>query len=242
MLRIRRLLLVGLVAGGAVLAVPSVAHAAGDHNKELAECVVEGLEENGLADENGEIDLEGASSAELADFETALEDCKKAKSLFAPALPELIWGGLAFLIVAAVLIKFAFPALKKGLKQREEKIRGDLEGAEQARQEAEAERSRYQAQLADARTEANRIVEEARAAAEQVRQDVVARAEQDAAQIRARATEDIEGARERALSDLRAQVADISIELAEKIVERSIDRAAQEELIESYISSVGTRG
>jgi F-type H+-transporting ATPase subunit b len=239
--RIRKVLLVGLVIGAALVAVPTTAHAAGDHAKEYAECIAEAQEEAGLTDESGEVDVEGATKTQLDDFDNAAEDCKKAKSLFTPALPELIWGGIAFLLVAFMLIKFAFPALKKGLKQREEKIRGDLEGAEHARQEAETERSRYQAQLADARTEANRIVEDARAAAEQVRQDAVGRADAEAAQIRARANDDIEGARERALADLRAQVADISIELAEKIVERNIDRSTQEQLIESYISSVGNK-
>jgi F-type H+-transporting ATPase subunit b len=141
--------------------------------------------------------------------------------------------------VLVVLVKFAFPALKKGMKTREDKIRGDLEGAEKARLEAEGERDKYLAQLGDARTEANKIVEEARQAAERVRQDVVAKAEADAAEVRERANEDIRLARERAIGDLQRQVGDLSIELAEKIVERSIDPATQQDLVESYISSVG---
>ncbi len=63
-----------------------------------------------------------------------------------PALPEIVWGGLAFLIVLAVLMKFAFPALKKGLKARQDQIRDDLEGASRAREEAEAEAAEYRAQ------------------------------------------------------------------------------------------------
>jgi F-type H+-transporting ATPase subunit b len=144
--------------------------------------------------------------------------------------------------VTFALVKFAFPALKKGLAAREDKIRGDLEGAERARQEAEAERVRYQAQLTDARGEANRIVEEARQAAEVVRRDVLAKAEVDAAEARQRAEDDIRLASERATSDLQHQVANLSIELAEKIVERNLDRDTQLALVESYISSVGTGG
>jgi F-type H+-transporting ATPase subunit b len=233
-MKARKVLAVGVVAGAALFAVSGTAHAQdpGKHfGEELVECV-----ENALRDNEGEI-----ANEDYNGFENALEDCKKAPSLITPAVSEMIWGGLAFLIVFALLVKFAFPALKKGVKAREEKIRSDLEGAERARQEAEEERARYQAQLADARGEASRIVEEARAAAEQVRTDVTGRAEQEAADIRARAADDIRSARERALSDLRAQVADISIELAEKIVERNLDRSTQEQLIESYISSVGNR-
>jgi len=241
-MRIRRIVLTGLVTGLVVVATAVPAAAASDHAKELTECVVDGLESSGLVEEGQVVDLEEAKKADFEDFDNALEDCKKSQSLFTPALPEIIWGGLAFLIVLVVLLKFAFPALKKGMKGREEKIRGDLEGAEKARLEAEAERDKYLAQLGDARTEANKIVEEARQAAERVRQDVVAKAEADAAEVRARADEDIRLARERAVSDLQRQVGDLSIELAEKIVERSIDPATQQDLVESYISSVGTTG
>jgi F-type H+-transporting ATPase subunit b len=238
-MRIRRIVLTGLLTGAVVLAAAAPAAAAEDHAKELTECVVEGLEENGLVEEGQVVDFEEAKTAQFEDFDTALENCKKSQSLFTPALPEIIWGGIAFLIVLFALVKFAFPALKKGLKAREDKIRGDLEGAEKARVEAEAERDKYLAQLGDARTEANKIVEEARQAAERVRQDMLTKAEADAAEVRERANEDIRLARDRAIGDLQRQVGDLSIELAEKIVERSIDPATQQDLVESYISSVG---
>ncbi|MFO7591297.1 MAG: F0F1 ATP synthase subunit B [Acidimicrobiia bacterium] len=228
-MRIRRVLAVGLLGLSAVVAVPSAASAAENFGKKLAECVESALDDNAAAIDDG--DYKG--------FEDAIEDCKKSQSLFTPALPELIWGGIAFLIVLLALMKFAFPALKKGMKAREEKIRSDLEGAEKARLDAETERASYQSQLGDARGEANRIVEEARVAAERVRADVIAKAEADAAETRQRAAEDVRLARERAMSDLQAQVGDISIGLAEKIVERNLDPATQRDLVESYINSVG---
>ena len=227
----RKLLAGALISVAVLLAVPNAAFAdpAPAAAKELFECVEKATKDN-----------EGAiAKDDYSGFKSAVEDCKKSKSLITPATSEIIWGGLAFLIVAFVLMKYAFPTLKKAVKAREEKIRSDLEGAEQARVDAESERTRYQAQLADARGEANRIVEEARTAAESVRQGAVAKAEADAAEVRARATEDIRLARERALSDLQHQVGDISIGLAEKIVERNLDPATQAALVESYINSVG---
>ncbi|MFA5884575.1 MAG: F0F1 ATP synthase subunit B [Acidimicrobiia bacterium] len=227
-MRIRRILVAGLLAAGVVAAMPSVAYAASDHNKEVFECVEKAIEDN----------TEG-KTVDYTAFKNALDDCNKAKSLVTPAVPEIFWGGIAFLIVLAVLMKFAFPALKKGLKAREEKIRDDLESASRAREEAEAEAAQYRAQIGDARSEGNVIVEEARADAERIRREVVARAEAEAADIRERAQEDIRLAQERAVSDLRAQVADLSIGLAEKVVERNLDRDTQIALIESYINSVG---
>ena len=236
-MRIRRFLGAGALVAVGVLAVQGVAGAAeepeGDPGVKvgfhLVECVEHALEDNAAAIEKNRYD----------DFENDLEDCKKAPSLFTPEPAELLWGAVAFAIVAFMLIKFAFPALKKGMRAREEKIRSDLEGAEKARLDAEAERASYSAQLGDARGEATRIVEEARTAAEQIRADVIARAEADAAETRQRAADDVRLARERALSDLQAQVGDISIGLAEKIVERNLDPATQRDLVESYINSVG---
>ena len=72
-----------------------------------------------------------------------------------------------------------------------------------------------------------------------MRRDLIAKAEADAAEIRTRAQEDIRLAQERAMTDLRAQVADLSIELAEKVVERNLDRDTQIALIENYINTVG---
>jgi len=227
-MRIRRLFLVALLGVGAVAAVPTAAHASGGP-AELFECVEKAIEVNS---DGEKVDYVG--------FEQSLEDCKTPKSLVTPALPEIIWGGLAFLIVLVALMKFAFPALKKGLKAREDKIREDLEAASRAREEAEAESAQYRSAIGDARSEANTILEEARADAERVRRDVVARAESEAAEIRERAQEDIRLAQERAMADLRAQVADLSIGLAEKVVERNLDADTQRALIDSYIDSVGS--
>jgi F-type H+-transporting ATPase subunit b len=234
-MRIRRIVAAGVIAGALVVAVqvPAYAEDPGKKaGKELAECL-----EKALTDSKAD-----RAKNDFTSFNNAVEDCKKAKSIITPALPEIIWGGVAFLIVAFLLMKFAFPMLKKTVKAREDKIRDDLESAERARREAEEEKARFDAQLGDARAESNRIIDEARQAAEEVRKDVVSKAEADAAGIRAKAQDDARLATERALSDLQHRVGDLSIELAEKIVERNLDRDTQMALVESYISSVGNGG
>jgi F-type H+-transporting ATPase subunit b len=164
----------------------------------------------------------------------------KAKNPIVPETKEIVWAAIAFVIVFALLAKFAWPAIKKGIQDREDKIRQDLEHAEGVRAEAEQERKDYQAQLLDARNEAGRIIEEARQSADQVRKDLIARAEADAAAIRSKAAEDARAAGARALADVQARVGDISVELAERIVQQNLDRAAQTQLIENYINEVGS--
>src|SRR5688572_15864075 len=87
-------------------------------------------------------------------------------ALVLPETAELLWGLLCFLVVLAFLSKVAFPKIKKALEEREQQIQGDLESAEQAKAEAKKELEQYKAQVADARGEANRIIEEARQSAE----------------------------------------------------------------------------
>jgi F-type H+-transporting ATPase subunit b len=165
----------------------------------------------------------------------------KASNPIVPASDEILWGTICFFIVFAILTWKAWPAIKKALADREEKIRADLESAESAKTEAETSLVEYQHQLAEARNEAGKIIEEARIAADQVRKDLIARAETDAAELRGRAQDDIRLATERALADLQSRVAELSIELAEKVVERNLDRDTQIALIESYINQVGSR-
>jgi F-type H+-transporting ATPase subunit b len=174
---------------------------------------------------------------------TAAEEGVKveASNPIVPHAEEILWGSISFFVVFAILAWKAWPAIKKALADREAKIRADLESAEGAKSQAETELAQYQQQLAEARNEAGKIIEESRLAADQVRKDLIARAEADAADIRSRAQDDIRLATERALADLQGRVAELSIELAEKVVERNLDRDTQIALIESYINQVGSR-
>jgi F-type H+-transporting ATPase subunit b len=164
----------------------------------------------------------------------------KAKNPIIPEGKEIVWAVIAFVLVFAVLAWKAWPAIKKGLKDREDRVRGDLERAEQARVEAETSLEEYRRQLAEARAEASTIIEQARESADEVRRELIARAEADAAELRQRATEDIRLASERAMSELHGKVAELSIDLAEKVIEQNLDRDAQIRLIENYINQVGS--
>ncbi len=162
-----------------------------------------------------------------------------------PILPEpveLIVGSLSFLLVFAILARFAFPVLNRLLAERQEKIRGDLERAERARREAEEELARYREQLAQAREEAGRIIEEGRRTADQLRRDLQARAEREAQQIVARAQEEIRAERDRVFQELRTQVGEIAVELAGRVVGRVLDRDAHQRLIDEYIDEVARSG
>jgi F-type H+-transporting ATPase subunit b len=170
----------------------------------------------------------------------SIDDCQEAPNPILPETNEIVWGGLAFVVLLVLMWKFGLPPVRKMMKDREDRIRGDLERAEGARVEAEQSLEQYRQQLAEARNDALRIIEEAREDADRVRRERISAVDEEIAALRARATDDVRLATERAMGDLRGQVAELSIELAEKVVERNLDRPTQEALIERYIDQVGS--
>src|SRR4029079_18429812 len=98
-----------------------------------------------------------------------VDDCQEAPSPILPATNELIWGGISFVVLLVLLSKFAFPAIKKGMDDRTERIRKDLDEAENAKSEPARISEHYARRLADAKAEAGRIIEEPRQAADGVR-------------------------------------------------------------------------
>jgi F-type H+-transporting ATPase subunit b len=175
----------------------------------------------------------------LATVLLAVEEVK-AKNPILPEGKEILWAAIAFVIVLSLLAWKAWPAIKAGLKAREDRIASDLAKAESARVEAESSLEDYRHQLAEARNEAAGIIEAARQDADRVRQERIAAVESDLADMRARAQEDIQLATQRAMADLRQEMAELSIQLAERVVESNLDRDRQSALVESFISQVGS--
>jgi F-type H+-transporting ATPase subunit b len=161
-----------------------------------------------------------------------------------PHASELIVGAIAFGILFFFMWKWVIPRINALLAERRAQIQGQLEAAEQTRQGAERELTEYRAQLANAREEANRIIEDARATAEQFRRDIQSKADQEAGQIVARAQDEIRAERDRVFNELRTQVAEIAVELATRVVGAELDPKSHERLIDEYIDQIasGTEG
>ena len=155
-----------------------------------------------------------------------------------PPVNELVAGIIAFAVVFFFVWRYAVPGINRMLEQRQKAISGQLEEAEKAKAEAESLLADYKGQLAEARAEGNKIIEEARESAEEMRAEIIAKAEAEAEQIRTRARDDAAGERERALAEARSQVGDISVDLAGKIVGEALDQQAHQALIDRYLADL----
>jgi F-type H+-transporting ATPase subunit b len=189
-------------------------------------------------------EAEGADEAaltQLEDIEGSLEECLEAPNPILPELNEIIWGGLAFLVLLVVMVRYGFPAVNSAMTARAEKIRTDLEAAETARTGAEEVKRQLEAERAETRAQVASIIDEARQEAVVVKADLQARAEVDIAELRQRANAEIAAARQRALADLQSDVAEVVIGAAERVVERNLDLETHRQLIDQYIATVGSR-
>lgn len=227
MRRIRLLLAATAALGIVFLATPASAAEGGAVDEVVHE-----------AEENGATHADAECIHVLAEGGT-LEDCYSAPSPILPEVNEIIWGAFGFLVVFGALFWKGYPAIKKTMTERTEKIRADIEGAEATRAEAEQVKASYEAQLADAKAEASRLIDEARQTAETVRTERIAAAEAEAQELKQRAAAEAESAKAQALADLRGEVAAIAIGAAERVVEANLDTAANRALIDSYIDQVG---
>jgi len=168
----------------------------------------------------------------------AAEDEPEGIDLLLPATDELIAGIIAFGIVFFFIWKWALPAINKSLEARRDAITGQLQEAEAAKSEAQGLLSDYQQQVAGAKDEANRILDEARQSAETVRTEMIAKAESDAEEIRTKAKRDADAEMRKAQGALRGEVATLSMDVAEKVIGESLDRDAQSALVDRFIADL----
>ena len=180
-----------------------------------------------------------ASAVLLAPIPAFAEESAGGITLLVPALAELIPATIAFLIIFIVMSKLVWPTVVKMMDERENKILGDIEAAEKAKEEAQADAQSYKDQLATAEREASDIIAAAKRRAEEERAQILADAQKDAAATIARGKDVIDAERKRAMEDLSKSVIDLSVEIAGKIVGNDLSDDEHRALAAKYLQEVG---
>jgi F-type H+-transporting ATPase subunit b len=134
----------------------------------------------------------------------------------------MIWTIISFLILLVILKKFAWTPILKALDEREKGIKDNIEAARAAREEAERSLVEYRRKLAEAQAEAQGVVAKARQDAERVRDELLEKSKQDAQAQIERARKQIEIESDAAIKAIRAEVAELAVIAAEKIISRSL--------------------
>ena len=157
-----------------------------------------------------------------------------------PKMPEILVALTSFLVLFVILGKFAFPPVTKMLDERAEKIRESLEKAEETRVEAERLLEEYRVQMAEARAEAGKVIEQGRTVAENMKNEIIAKARESAEAERVKSIEAIKAEKLAAMAELQASVADLSVAVAGKIIGQKLSAGDHAALIERSIAEVGS--
>jgi F-type H+-transporting ATPase subunit b len=143
---------------------------------------------------------------------------------------------ITFVLLIAILGKFAFKPIAKALDQREQQVADNITGAERANQEAKVLLSQYHDKLSEAEGEVKAIVEAGKKEAERAGELIIAKARDAAEAERVRAAKEIESATDGALQDLATRSADLAVSLAGKIIKQRLDADSHAELIQTAVS------
>lgn len=153
-----------------------------------------------------------------------------------PGLGLIFWTALLFLTVLIVLSKTAFKPIAKALKSREESIEKALKAADSAKEEVSALKSEIVDMKKAARAERAEILKEAKASGAKIMAEAQEKAKAEGAKIIAAAHESIRSEKDAALADIRRQVATLSVQIAEKLIERDLEnKGAQERLLDQLL-------
>jgi F-type H+-transporting ATPase subunit b len=153
-----------------------------------------------------------------------------------------IWTILTFLVLLALLAKFAWRPLLEALESRQESIRKSLDDAHKAKQELERLQQESAQIIRQARVEADAIITRSRSDAERLREEMRQKARAEADAIVKNAERQIQLETTRALQQIRTEAVDLSVMIASKIIQRNLSKEDNERLIDEALRQVQRAG
>lgn len=150
-------------------------------------------------------------------------------SFLTPDLGLLFWMFLAFVIVFGVLAKFGFPVITKMVEDRKKYIDESLQNARIANEKLSRVKIESEKLIQEAREQKDRILKEAMATQQSIISEAKSKALVESNKLLENAKKQIQVEKENALREIRAQVADLSVNVAEKILLRKLDKTAEQD-------------
>ncbi|MEN8137540.1 MAG: F0F1 ATP synthase subunit B [Bacteroidota bacterium] len=156
--------------------------------------------------------------------------------LITPALGLIVWTLIPFIILMFLLKKFAWKPILSAVKDREESINDALEAADKAKEEMAKLQSDNEKILKEARLERDLIMKEARQMKDRMISDAKSEASKEAEKMIELAKTSIERETMQAMTELKNQIADLSVEIAEKVLRSELsDKDKQMSLVEKLV-------
>jgi len=157
---------------------------------------------------------------------------------------EGFWTGVTaivlFLIVFGLLSTMVWPKIVSGLDERNEKIKGEIAAAEDARQQAKDALNEYEKNLAEARAQAQQMLEETKATQNELAAQLKSRAEVELTEMREKAKADIDAAKKQALNELYSESVNLATVMAGKILQREVTAGDEQRLMDESLAELKT--
>jgi F-type H+-transporting ATPase subunit b len=152
---------------------------------------------------------------------------------------DIFFQLIVFIILLALLKKFAWGPLMGIMKQREEHIANEITAAENSRLESQKLIEEQRSLLKEARNDAQNLIENAKKQGDVQREEIITTARAEAERIKEAAKLEIEQQKEKAVAAIREQVASLSVLIASKVIEKELTAQDQDALINEYIKEAG---
>jgi F-type H+-transporting ATPase subunit b len=158
--------------------------------------------------------------------------------LITPNIGMTIWTLIVFSVSLVVLTKAVFPRIREALDRRQAAIEESIDAAERTRQEADALLVEYRERLAEARQQAEEIVERARQAAAVVESEARTTAQARGEQMLEQTRRDIETESRRMLDEIMRDVAELTVLATERVTRKTLTDADQRQLVQDALSDL----
>lgn len=142
--------------------------------------------------------------------------------LVKPAFGLIFWMLVSFSIIFFLLKKFAWPVILTALDERERSITDALNAAQKAKEEIEGLKADNESLLQEARNQRDLILKEAREAKDSIISEAKVKATEESERLRKMAREEIQNEKNAAISELKNHVANLSIQIAEKVIRQQL--------------------
>ena len=157
-------------------------------------------------------------------------------SLITPDFGLLVWMTLIFAIVFFILAKFGFPAITSMVDKRSARIEEALKKADEAQKRLSSLAQEHDALIEKTKLEQSRMLKEASQAGERIIASAKQQAQEEAAKIMEHAKMEIQAERESAMRDICSQVSMLSLDVAEKVIRKSLEKDEEQvSLVERLI-------
>ena len=170
----------------------------------------------------------------------AQEPAHEPVNLLSPNTGLMFWTLIIFVVLLAILARFAFKPLTAAVEAREKHLEEMIKKAEADRAEAAALIEKQTKALDAARSEAQHLIADARSTGEKLRNEMLEQTKHQQHELLERARVEIDTERKRAIADLRREAVELALAGASKVIERNLDDPTNRKLVESVLATVPT--